>query len=77
MVAGIIQSAEETIPKSTGSRRKKNVLWWDENCRKAVKSRNKAFRQLKKHHSIETLIQYKKPHDAVVRTTIRTAKRDY
>ena len=54
VVAGITQSAEETIPKRTGSRREKNVPWWDGNCRKAVKSRNKAFRQLKKHHSIET-----------------------
>ena len=50
--------------------------WWDENCREAVKSRNKAFRQFKKHHSLETLIQYNKLQ-AVVRGTIRTAKRDY
>ena len=57
VVAGIIQSAEKTIVKSTGSKRKKNVPRWDENCREAVKSRNKAFRQLKKHHSIETFIQ--------------------
>lgn len=60
LVAVIVQSAEETIPKGVGGRGKKSVSCWDENCRKAVKRRNRAFRQLKRHHSLETLIQYKR-----------------
>ncbi len=46
-----IQSAKETIPKSTGARCTKNVPWWKSDCYKAIKARNKAFRKLKKFHS--------------------------
>lgn len=54
LVAVIMQSAEESIPKGGGSRR--SVPWWDVNCSEAVT----LFRQLKKHHTLETLIQYKR-----------------
>ncbi len=60
--------------KSTEGIRRKSVPWWNENCKKAF--RNKVFRQLKKHHSLEILIQYKRAQ-AVVRKNIRTAKRVY
>ncbi|KAI2646629.1 RNA-directed DNA polymerase from mobile element jockey [Labeo rohita] len=76
IVNSIIQIAEETIPKSRGNKRKKSVPWWDESCRKAVKSRNKAFGQLKAHHTIETLINYKRVQ-AIVRKMIRSAKRTH
>lgn len=76
LVAAIIQSAKETIPMSVGSKGKKSVPWWDGKCRQAVKRRNRAFRQLKKHHSLETLVHYKKSQ-AVVRKIIRTTKRAY
>ncbi len=62
--------------KSTEGIRRKSVPWWNENCKKAFKNRNKVFRQLKKHHSLEILIQYKRAQ-AVVRKNIRTAKRVY
>lgn len=76
LVTAIIQSAEETIPKCGGSRKRRAVPWWDESCGEAVKERNRAFRRLKTLHSMETLIQYKRAQ-AGVRRTIRTAKRAY
>ena len=76
LVTALIQTAEETIPKSRGSKREKSVPWWDDNCSKAIKKRNRAFRQLKAHHTLDTLIEYKRAL-AVVRKTIRLAKRTY
>ena len=73
-VTAIIECANESIPKASGYRNKKNVLWWDENCRQAIKEQNRAFRLLKKHHSMESLVQYKRSQ-AVVRSTVRAAKR--
>jgi hypothetical protein len=60
LVTAIIQSAKGTIPESAGARPTKNVPWWNSECSKAIKDRNKAFRQLKKFHSQDALIQYKK-----------------
>lgn len=56
LVSIIIETEEETIPKTKEGKGTKSVPWWDGNCRKAVKNRNKAFRQLKKHHSLDVLI---------------------
>lgn len=58
------------------NRTKKSVPWWNEEFRQAVKNRNRALRQLKKHYSTETLNQYKRLQ-AVVRKTIRPTKRAY
>lgn len=70
----IIKAAQETIPKSTGKNRKKSVPWWDKNCEMAIKGKNRAFKQLKKQHNLETLVQYRKAQ-AIVRKTVKTAKR--
>ena len=45
-------------------------------CRKAIKERNKSFRILKKTLNFETLIKYKQCQ-AVVRCTVKKAKREY
>lgn len=71
-----IQSAEETIPKSRGSKRRQSVPWWDDNSSKAIKMRNRIFRQLKVHHTLDTLTQYHRAQ-VVVRRTIRSAKWTY
>ncbi len=76
LVNEIILSAEETIPKSKGNRKCKNVPWWNDECSKAVKARNKAFKYVKKYHSQDVLIEYKRKQ-AVVRKTIKTQKRNF
>lgn len=60
LVNEIIQSAEESLPKCTGAKCTKIVPWWNRKCTKDIKARNKAFRQLKKFHSQDALIQYKR-----------------
>ena len=76
LVNEIILSAEETIPKSKGHRKCKNVPCWNDECSKAVKTRNKVFRHVKKYHSQDTLLEYKRAQ-AVVRRTIKRQKRNF
>lgn len=71
LVNEIIQSAEEIIPKTTGIRRIKNVPWWNNDCKAAVKARNKVLRQLKKLNSMDAMIKFKCAQ-ALVRKTIKT-----
>jgi len=33
VVTAVIKSTNESIPKASGFKRKKNMPWWDENCR--------------------------------------------
>jgi len=75
VTSAIIMAANEAIPRSKNQRSKTLVPWWTEDCGKAVKSRNKAFRLVRRTHNMQHLIQYKKAQ-AVVRRTIRQAKRE-
>ncbi len=59
LVTPITQTAEETIPKSAGGKHNKNVPWLDD-CSRAIKRRNRAFRQLKAHHTLDTSVHYKR-----------------
>lgn len=72
----IICAAEGAIPKSKPKTLTRIVPWWNEKCRQAVKDRNRAFRLLKRTHNFQSLIEYKQ-QQAVVRRTVRRAKRDY
>lgn len=74
VTSAIIMAAEEAIPKGKNKGNRKLVPWWNEECHQAVRTRNKAFRIVKRTHNLQNLIQYKKAQ-AVVRRTIRQAKR--
>ncbi len=67
-------AADGSIPRSNHRRNKKLVPWWTEECRLAVKNRNRAFKLVKNTHNMQHLIQYKKAQ-ANVRRTVRQAKR--
>lgn len=71
---GIVSAALESIPKSKGRTKKRVIPWWDDNCKEAVRNRNKAFKLVKRTHNFQHMIQYKQAQ-AVVRRTIRHAKR--
>lgn len=73
MTTAIIMAAEGSIPRSKNRGNRKLVPWWTEECRQAVRNRNRAFRQVKTHN-MQHLIQYKKAQ-AVVRRMVRQAKR--
>ncbi|MGL4646262.1 MAG: hypothetical protein ACRCVL_03935, partial [Cetobacterium sp.] len=72
----IINAAEESIPKAKGKVRLKIVPWWNDECTKAAKVRNKAFRELRKTLIPITLISYQKKR-AQARKIIKQAKRKY
>ena len=76
VVGGIVGAAGKAICRSKGGRKGKVVPWWDGKCREAVRSRNRAFRRLRREYSQEAVIEYKRAQ-AVVRRTIRGAKRGH
>lgn len=67
-------AADGSIPSRKNRMNKKLVPWWTEECRQAVRNRNRAFRQVKRTHNMRYLIQYKKAQ-AVVKRTVRQVKR--
>lgn len=69
-----IEAANQAISKSKGKMKRKAVPWWSDECAKAVKDRNKAFRILRRTHSLQNLIVYKYAQ-AKVKKIIRNAKR--
>ena len=48
----------------------------DKECCKAIQSRNKAFKVLKRNHTFQNLIEYKRLQ-ANVRRIIKNAKKDF
>lgn len=67
---GIITAAMKSIPKSKGNVKRKTVPWWDEECKEAVRNRNKAFKIMKRTNNFMHMIKYKYAQ-AIVRKTIR------
>ncbi len=74
VTSAIIKAAERAIPRSKNEKNRRLVPWWMEECRQAVRNRNRAFREVKRTHNIQSLIQYKRAQ-AVVKRTVRQAKR--
>uniref|UniRef100_A0A8C2HUK7 Uncharacterized protein n=1 Tax=Cyprinus carpio TaxID=7962 RepID=A0A8C2HUK7_CYPCA len=72
----ILLAASQTIPKKGGIKKKKIVPWWTNECDKAIKSRNKAFKMLKKNYSFQNFIEYKR-RQANVRRIIKNTKKDF
>lgn len=56
----IISAVSACIPKSTMNGKGKMVPWWNDECRNAIKERNRAFRILKKQLTQENLIDYQR-----------------
>lgn len=71
-----LRAAEESIPKSKRTRKDKVVPWWNSECSNAIKSRNKAFRKLKRTLIPEAIQEYQKER-AKARRIIKQAKKRY
>jgi len=72
----IMVAADNSIKKSGSKNYKKMVSWWTNECKEAIKLRNKAFKTLKHNPIYKNLIDYKRKQ-AIVRRTIKNAKREY
>lgn len=70
----IINAANASIPKRTTQGKKKVVPWWNEECSRAIRERNKAFRELKKNMTHENIIEYQRKR-AVARRTVKCVKK--
>ena len=70
----LLSAAEECVPRSKGGRTKRVVPWWSEECRAAIKERNRALNRARRSQSIADLIAYRMAR-AHARRVIRQAKR--
>jgi hypothetical protein len=74
--SSIIEAVQQSVPKKGGIHKKKIIPWWTIECDQAIKSRNKAFKILKRNQNFQNLIEYKKMQ-AIVKRVIRNTKREY
>ena len=54
----ILNAALDSIPIREMKGRRKIVPWWNEECTKAIKDRNKALRQLRNNLTQENVNEY-------------------
>ena len=52
LVKVVVETAKQSIPMKSGNIRRKSVPWWNDSCAKAIRDRNRAFRQLKLHYTL-------------------------
>ncbi|KAK2579956.1 hypothetical protein KPH14_007636 [Odynerus spinipes] len=71
----ILDSANESIPKTSNKFHKKQVPLWNDSCLKTLQAYKQAFSHFKRHPTLENKIQYKKLRSTARRTfnVIRTS----
>ena len=67
-------TAENTIPKTSGTFHRQSKPWFDDTCRAAIKERRKALCKLKKAPTAENLTNFRKTR-AKTRQTLRASKK--
>lgn len=70
----MMMSANESIPIKKYSKRKISVPWWNKDCDKAVRDRNRGYRALRKYPTEDKAVEYKRLR-ARARRVIKTAKK--
>ena len=75
VTAMITRAATASIPKKSISGKKKSVPWWNEECTRAIRDRNRAFRVLRRQLNQDNIIDYQKKR-ALARKVIKTAKKN-
>ena len=75
IVAIIITAATASIPTKTGGKGRPTVPWFNDDCKKAIKERRKAERNLKRRYTENNKIEYKRAK-AKCRYIFQTAKKN-
>ncbi|KAI5737170.1 hypothetical protein M8J76_010687 [Diaphorina citri] len=71
----IISACVNNIPRSNPQNAKPRVPWWNEECYKAIKEKNKCYRRYKRTLSAEDSISFKRAR-AICRKTVWKAKKE-
>ncbi|GBM37201.1 RNA-directed DNA polymerase from mobile element jockey [Araneus ventricosus] len=61
----IIEAADNSIPKTSGMRRKQNKPWWNADCQQARKKQKKAWGVFRRHPSTTNFINFKKKQSRI------------
>ena len=70
----VLEPAAGCIPRTSAFPRHSPVPWWSDDCKKAIRARECAFKAL--HRTIENLIAFRKAR-AFAKRVVKDAKRDY
>jgi len=76
----VIKIANNSIPKSKPNTKKHNTIWCNEDCKSAIKTRNKALKWLQKHPTQQNIENYKvirAQTRCVIKTSIRHSWQTY
>lgn len=75
----ILEAANSSIPKFYGTGKRKQLYWWNEDCKKATQEQNKAFRLYKKYaytdQGLQLKIEFMKKR-ALARRTLKDSRRN-
>ena len=74
ITAAMLEAADVSVPKKNG-RSKYNCPWWNDDCKEALRLRDRALNRFRRSHLTAHLMDYKAAK-AKARRTIRKAKRD-
>lgn len=75
LTAFIIDAAVKCIKQTNGMTNKRRIPWWNDDCRKARNSQNKAWRLLRNYPTAENLVNFKQVKSQARRTR-RLAKKE-
>ena len=70
----LIKIANNSIPKIKPNTKKHNTIWCNEDCKSAIKTRNKALKRVQKHPTQQNIETYRVIR-AKTRRVIKTSKR--
>jgi len=70
----LMKIANNSIPKSKPNTKKHNTIWCNEDCKSAIKTRNKALKRVQKHPTQQNIENYRVIR-AKTRRVIKTSKR--
>lgn len=76
LVSALTELAKKHCTKTSSRNKQKRVPYWDNNCKEAVKKRNKLYKQYRKTKEQETCIEYKKAK-AETQKIIRNTQAQY
>ena len=72
----IRNAADQSIPKTNPNKHPPPVPWWNDDCKQAIKNRNKAKRKAIKTMIYDDFLEYKRLK-ALAQRILRTAKKTY
>lgn len=73
----IVQSAGQSIPKTSGAPRRPPVPWWTKACRDAIRTRRRAYRAFDRCSTLDNLIAFRQARASARRVILEAKRRSW